>query len=239
MFQAPPCHDRDRTSYSWAQVDIRMAQSRGTFVGTTVGLVLASLGVLVIIAGASIWLALRTESDFAQLLRARAIRTATVDLMSLIQDAETGQRGYLLTHDQSYLVPYTQAVAHFDQLFSEFRGTVADSPDLRPATEQLSSLLRLKLAELKTTVDLAQNGQFASAMSTVNGNKGKALMNEARGIFAELLERSDNDLKASVAAQKEKRYIGFVGRGQRRDRCNHRHGLRGCLDNHQIYARLA
>src|SRR5271167_2817833 len=145
-----------------------MAQSRESFVRTTVGLVLASLGVLVIIAGASIWLALRTESDFAQLLRARAIRTATVDLMSLIQDAETGQRGYLLTHDQSYLVPYTQAVAHFDQLFSEFRGAVADSPDLRPATEQLSSLLRLKVAELKTTVELARNGQFASAMSTVN-----------------------------------------------------------------------
>jgi signal transduction histidine kinase len=184
-------------------VDIRMAQSRGTFVGTTVGLVLASLGVLVIIAGASIWLALRTESDFAQLLRARAIRTATVDLMSLIQDAETGQRGYLLTHDQSYLVPYTQAVAHFDQLFSEFRGTVADSPDLRPATEQLSSLLRLKLAELKTTVDLARNGQFASAMSTVNGDTGKDLMNQARVIFAELLERSDDDLKASIAAQRE------------------------------------
>jgi CHASE3 domain sensor protein len=184
-------------------VDIRMAQSRGTFVGTTVGLVLASLGVLVIIAGASIWLALRTESDFAQLLRARAIRTATVDLMSLIQDAETGQRGYLLTHDQSYLVPYTQAVARFDQLFSEFRGTVADSPDLRPATEQLSSLLRLKLAELKMTVDLARNGQFASAMSTVNGDTGKDLMNQARVIFAELLERSDNDLKASIAAQRE------------------------------------
>ena len=102
-----------------------MAQSRETFIRTTVGLVLASLGVLVTIAGASIWLALRTESDFAQLLRAR-------DLMSLIQDAETGQRGYLLTHDQSYLVPYTQAVAHFDQLFSEFRGAVAGSPDLRP-----------------------------------------------------------------------------------------------------------
>ncbi len=184
-------------------MDIRMAQSRETFVRTTLGLVFASLGVLVIIAGASIWLAVRAESDFARLLRASATRTATVDLMSLMQDAETGQRGYLLTHDQSYLAPYTQAVAHFDQLFSVFGGAVADSPDLRPTLEQLSSLLQLKLAELKTTVDLAQNGQFAAAMSTVNGDTGKDLMNQARIIFAELLERSDSDLKASVAAQRE------------------------------------
>src|SRR5271157_1284281 len=124
-----------------------MAQSRETFVRTTLGLVLASLGVLVIIAGASIWLALRTESDFAQLLSARAIRTATVDLMSAMQDAETGQRGYLLTHDEAYLAPYTHAVAHFDQLFSVFISAVVDAPDLKPAAEQLISLIRRKLAE--------------------------------------------------------------------------------------------
>src|SRR5271165_657566 len=180
-----------------------MAQSRETFVRTTLGLVLASLCVLVIIAGASIWLALRTESDFAQLLRARAIRTATVDLMSLVQDAETGQRGYLLTHDEAYLAPYARAVAHFDQLFSVFNSAVADAPDLKPAAEQLSPLLQQKLAELKTTVDLARNGQFDSAMSIVKGDTGNDLMNQARVIFATLLERSDRDLNASVAAQRK------------------------------------
>jgi signal transduction histidine kinase len=180
-----------------------MAQSRNAFVRTTIGLVLASLGVLAIIAGASIWLALRTESDFAQLLRARAIRTATVDLMSLIQDAETGQRGYLLTHNEAYLAPYTEAVAHFDEHFSAFRGAVAASPDLQPTTEPLFSLLQQKLTELKTTVDLARNGQFSSATSIVNEDTGKNLMNQARVIFGALLDRSDNDLKASIAAQRQ------------------------------------
>jgi signal transduction histidine kinase len=180
-----------------------MAQSRQAFVRATVGLVLAALGVLVIIAGASIWLALRAESDFAQLQSARAIRTATVDLMSLMQDAETGQRGYLLTHNEAYLAPYTQAVAHFDEHFSTFRGAVAGSPDLQPTTEQLSSLLQQKLAELKTTVDLARSGQFSAAMSVVNQDSGKNLMNQARVIFSGLLDQSDNDLKASVAAQRQ------------------------------------
>lgn len=191
-----------------------MAQSRDASVRTTIALALASLGVLIIIAGASIWLTLRAESGFDQLLKERAIRTDTADLMSLMQDAETGQRGYLLTHNEAYLAPYTQAIAHFDEQFSAFKAALAASPDLRPTTEQLYSLLQQKLAELKMTVDLARNGQTASALSIVTGNTGQNVMNQARVILRALLERSDNDLKASVAAQREAiRWLRLVAVG--------------------------
>ncbi len=180
-----------------------MAQSRATFVRTTVGLVLASLGVVAFIAGASIWLSLNAESNFTQLLRARAIRSATVDLMSLMQDAETGQRGYLLTHDEAYLAPYTKAVAHFAERLGALNGEAGDLPTLRRAIERLSPLLQSKLAELKTTVDLARSGQSSAAMTIVRGNAGNDLMDQARAIFASLLERSDNALRDGIAEQRQ------------------------------------
>ena len=82
---------------------------------------------------------LRTESNFAQLLIAGAIPTAAVDLMSVTQNAETGQRGCLPTRE-AYLNPYAQAVTHHAQSFAVLSGAVAASPDLRPAMEQLSTL---------------------------------------------------------------------------------------------------
>lgn len=190
-------------AYGLDPADIMMVQSRAAFVRTTVGLVLASLGIVAFIAGASIWLALRDESDFARLLTARVMRAATIDMMSLMQDAETGQRGYLLTQDKAYLAPYTQASADFENSLARLSSAVATSPNLRPALTQLSSLLRQKLAELKTTVDLVRNGQSASAMSIVRGDRGKDLMNQARAVFAALLDQSNDEIGKRIAAQKQ------------------------------------
>src|SRR5689334_16372634 len=48
--------------------------------------------------------------------------------LSLLSDAETGQRGYVITGDESYLTPYTSAVANIDSHLDSLSNLIADNP---------------------------------------------------------------------------------------------------------------
>src|ERR1700689_1483746 len=61
----------------------------------------------------------RMREDLAQGLQARSRLLATTDLISWLKDAETGQRGYLLTGSEDYLAPYTAAIAVIPGLLDE------------------------------------------------------------------------------------------------------------------------
>src|SRR5713226_10492530 len=50
-------------------------------------------------------------------------------LLSVMKDAETGQRGYIMTGEESYLEPYQTATANLDQVRKNLRKLVADNPD--------------------------------------------------------------------------------------------------------------
>ena len=101
-------------------------------------------------------------------------------------DAETGQRGYLLTSQRSYLAPYFTGVASaragMDVVASAAAGSAGQ--DLRVA--RLRELANLKLAELAQTIDLHERGQQAEALAIVQRNKGKELMDGIRAVSAEL-----------------------------------------------------
>ena len=85
------------------------------------------------------------------------LRTTVDDLrdtLSTLKDAETGQRGYLLTGDDSYLLPYNAAVSHIrlnlDSLDAQVRAGRLAAADVA----RLAELARAKLAELQETIDL-------------------------------------------------------------------------------------
>src|SRR5690242_14542420 len=88
-----------------------MPLSTATLVRSTVLAILVGLLALLAIVGTSIWLVGRTQTYSDGLIAARQERSALVDLRSLLQDAETGQRGYLLTSEAAYLAPYDDARA--------------------------------------------------------------------------------------------------------------------------------
>ena len=95
-------------------------------------------------------------------------------------DAETGQRGYLLTSDKSYLDPYNKALARIDADF----GALSDldgADGINPGdAAQLKGLANAKLAELRRTIDLLDAGQKDEALALVDTDAGKALMDRIR-----------------------------------------------------------
>ena len=108
-------------------------------------------------------------------------------LLSAI-NAETGQRGYLLTEDPSYLEPYIEGRQAYDDAMAAYYQAKdgelnALQAELLP---QLTSLLDQKFAELDRTVDQARQGDRDGAIAALGTNRGKALLDEARQIAATL-----------------------------------------------------
>ena len=104
-----------------------------------------------------------------------------------LTDMETGQRGYLLTEDTSYLQPYTEAKGRIETHFAALRSAFAKRPDSERALEtQLETLAGSKQAEMDRTIGLRQQGYRHRAFLLVGTNEGKEYMDRIRGLAASL-----------------------------------------------------
>jgi CheY-like chemotaxis protein/CHASE3 domain sensor protein len=107
-------------------------------------------------------------------------------VLSTLKDAETGQRGYLLTGDESYLEPYSGAVAALPGEFGTLRGLIANRPQQQKRLEALESLADQKMSELRQTVDLRRAGQTSAALTVVRSDRGKVLMDRIRAVIGDM-----------------------------------------------------
>ncbi len=103
-------------------------------------------------------------------------------LLSQLTDAETGQRGYLLTGELRYLKPYNNAIASIDKNLDELQKLTANNPDQQQHMTQLRPLITFKLAELKETITLRQSQGYEAALRVVKTDRGKQAMEEIRAI---------------------------------------------------------
>src|SRR5277367_5089913 len=102
---------------------------------------------------------------------------ALSEFIALITDAESGQRGYLLTGESSYLQPYTEAVAKVEAALDrvhEVYGGKDDSPEFR----DLRILTGKKLGELEDTLALFKRRGTSPAVNVVRTDVGKHSMDE-------------------------------------------------------------
>ncbi len=106
--------------------------------------------------------------------------------MASIRDAETGQRGFVLTGDPQYLDAYNTAIATLPVTLSQLGAAVSDEPAQRTRVATLSNLIAEKLGELKETVVLRQSGGLKAALAVVQTNRGKQAMDDIRKIGSDL-----------------------------------------------------
>lgn len=121
-------------------------------------------------------------------------------LLSQVKDAETGQRGYLLTGQEYYLEPYKTAIANLDREIEELKVLTANYPNQHRQLDALESLIKNKLAELKGTIDLRQGQGLEAALDLVRTNLGKKIMDDIRQSIHELENEEKAILKQQVSA---------------------------------------
>lgn len=117
------------------------------------------------------------------------------DLNLQVTNAETGQRGYILTGEQRYLEPYNAAIQVLNQKVEKLQELTADNPKQQSRLDILQSLIDQKLAELKETIDLRQNQGFEAAQKVVRTDRGKQLMTEIRKVIQAMKTEENTLLK--------------------------------------------
>jgi methyl-accepting chemotaxis protein len=116
-----------------------------------------------------------------------AVRNSLHRVEQNLVDAETGQRGYLLTGNAEYLQPYEQAVHSVSGAIKALNTAVAGEPQQEGRAAQIASLSNDKLAELAATINIARTRGLAAAVAVVRSNRGKTIMDRIRGLFNEAL----------------------------------------------------
>lgn len=102
---------------------------------------------------------------------------------ALLTDAETGQRGFLLTLDESYLDPNDAAQAALPGVLARLRALTADNPAQQQRFAQLERLVGQRLDVIRQTLVLAMRGERERAVQIVVEGRGRALMSEIRGVL--------------------------------------------------------
>ncbi len=126
-------------------------------------------------------------------------------LLSIMQDAETGQRGFVLTGAQRYLGPYNDAVPRVQPAIAEIKKLTADNPNQQRRIEALGPLAAAKLSELQETIDLRKQKGLDAAVTVVLTDRGKKAMDDIRSLIGdmegeerELLQHRSEESEASA-----------------------------------------
>ena len=180
-----------------------MPISQAFFKRSNAFLLAAGIAILLGIVATSLWLTTANERYFGEVVAARGVRSASADLISLVQDAETGQRGFLLTRDEAYLAPYLRAADGFEAALERWRAAVTRVSGIEPEADTMARALRQKMAELASTVALARAGDVEGALAVLREGRGKQLMDDLRDDFSQMLARSEVRLREAVAAQSQ------------------------------------
>ena len=160
-------------------------------------LIAAALVLLSIVAG-SMWLASRTSTLIAQVQDERQFRNAALAISESLLNAETGQRGFLLTSNRRYLAPFESAKRDIASQLAVLR-SLPTSSQLREKISNIAELTTQKLIELSETVALAESGRDEEARDIVRTDKGQLLMEQARGTLAEITVATENAIAESVS----------------------------------------
>jgi signal transduction histidine kinase len=117
------------------------------------------------------------------------IRTLLLEfekLITTLDDAETGQRGYLLVDEDSYLKSFQVAIKSAVQQIDRVDRLMIAQPGQRSNFDALQHLVALNFTELKETVQLRERDGFEAAMQVVRSGEGQRMMNEIRSLGDEI-----------------------------------------------------
>ena len=103
-----------------------------------------------------------------------------------LKDAETGQRGYLITGMENYLEPYNNALNNLEKDIDHLKKLTSDNIVQQQHIIKLKSLVSEKLNELDQTINLRRNDGFDAAHRIVVTDVGKKAMDEIRDVMGEM-----------------------------------------------------
>lgn len=162
-----------------------------------------------IFAGLLVITGLELKREFASAATLRAAVERSYDtrlriqsLFSLLQDAETGQRGYIITGDERFLQPYDQALTQLGAQMEDLGALFGDDQAQAVDHLRLSERIARKRQTMRLSIALRETGQAQAAVALVASGQGKAAMDAIRQVVDQMTRREDEHLaKLSASAE--------------------------------------
>jgi PAS domain S-box-containing protein len=138
-----------------------------------------------------------------QVQRNHEVKEELSSVLRLVVDAETGQRGYLITGDPVYLEPYHEATSQIDSQLARLDSLTKTSARQQKKMGELRRIEKEELAVLQQTIQLDKEGRDLEAGQLVLSGVGRQRMGELRDIVADMEKEEDRLLaKRAVLANR-------------------------------------
>jgi signal transduction histidine kinase/ActR/RegA family two-component response regulator len=124
-------------------------------------------------------------------------RRSLREVFSALQDAETGERGFLLSGDEKYLEPFKRAEEQFPAQFEKLADDSLDRPGLRNDVLALKGLAELRLAALRTAIEARREATWSNAFDRAREEEANALMERIRSMINRL-DRQPQDMVSAT-----------------------------------------
>ena len=132
------------------------------------------------------------------------VRAEAETMLSLLKDAETGQRGFVITGKQEYTEPYNTAALELPKRITNFRRLTADNPAEQQLADTFERLANRRLTILREGIAARREYGFDAAAQVISGGEGKRVMDAARATIAQILSEEDRLWRDRGLAQRER-----------------------------------
>jgi signal transduction histidine kinase len=151
-------------------------------------IVLAIVLLLLLSVAGAVFLIIDNRQSGSAIIRTQNVQAAAFRLLALMQQAESGQRGYLLTGKDQYLEPFTRSVELVPSALSDLAGLAEDDPALQQDVSALSPVTRKKLEELRATIAAFKRGGPSASLPMVLTDEGQREMEQLRALVQKILD---------------------------------------------------
>jgi PAS domain S-box-containing protein len=171
-----------------ARIRRRRRQATGT-----IGVGFLLLIGAIVLQGGLVW---HTRELIYTMQDARAVQQAAGKVLDSLLSAESGQRGFLITTDQTYLDVYQIAAAQLPDQLARLRelGTTESGANAAGLIDRVADLSQQKLAEIAQTIALERSGQHEAALALVRSGRGQNTMDAIRADMAKLQDNLEGPL---------------------------------------------
>ncbi len=145
-----------------------------------------ALALLIVVGWVSYVGTFRLIDTNHRITRAHDILQGIEAVLSALKDAETGQRGYLLTGKEEYLAPYTSGVTQVDKAIQALRVLTEGEVSQGKRIDEIKELSEKKVAELAKTIELRKDNKSEAALELVKTDQGKKIMDDVRAIVDQM-----------------------------------------------------
>ncbi len=144
-------------------------------------------------------------NDAQQVAHTHEVITTLDAILSAMKDAETGQRGYLITLDERYLEPFRLARLEADRVLIRTRELTSDNPSQQSRLIETKKHVDDKFAELDESIAICRAQGFEAAKTLVQTNRGKYAMDQIRESVAEM-RQAENELRRQRVQEMKNAY---------------------------------